>query len=102
MTDPEDTIRKNKEFMEDAQQIIAKTNDLIAALNKLISKGAYTKEWDPKQLAQNSRLEEELKALLQRYFPASTGPSNELVSEASASASQNNAAVRPGRFRSRI
>jgi hypothetical protein len=103
MSAPDDTILKTQEFIDDAQEIIARTNDLIAALNKLTSKnGNYTAEMDPKQLAQHARMQEDMEALVQRYFPSAADSGASKGEEPSAPSSQNNAAVRPGRFRSRI
>lgn len=102
MDTPNESILKTKEFIDDAEEIIARTNDLIAALNKLMSKTTGRQELDPKQLAQHAHMQEDLEALVQRYFPSSADPRGSQSEEANASASQSNAAVRPGRFRPRI
>jgi hypothetical protein len=103
MSAPDDTIVKTQEFIDDAQEIIARTNDLIAALNKLMSKNKnYTAEMDPTQLAQHARMQEDMEALVQRYFPSAAGTGATKGEELSAPSSQDNSAVRPGRFRPRI
>ena len=102
MVNPDNSILKAEEFIDDAQEIIARTNDLMAALNKLIAKDYAGKELDPKQLARQARLDEDLAALVQRHFPRPSDASGQAVAENNSASSANNAAVRPGRFRPRI
>jgi hypothetical protein len=102
MSATEDSILKTQQFIDDAQEVIDRTNDLMAALNRLTGKTAGGKGLDPKQLAQHARLEEDLEALVQRYFPSSAALSGKPGEETSASSSQNQSTARPGRFRSRI
>ena len=102
MNAPDDNLLKTKEFIDDAQEIIARTNDLIAALNKLMSKNNSRLDLDPRQLAQHARMQEDMEALVQRYFPISADPGGKPGEQSSVPSSQNNSAVRPGRFRPRI
>ncbi len=102
MSATEDSLLKTQEFIEDAQEIIARTKDLMAALDKLTGKQLSEKSLDPAQLAQQSRLEEEMNALVQRYFPESASSSARQGTEASSTSTRNNGTARPGRFRTRI
>nr|WP_314623068.1 hypothetical protein [uncultured Noviherbaspirillum sp.] len=102
MSASEDSLIKTNEFIADAQEIIARTKDLMAALDKLTGKQLSDKSPDPAQLAHQARLEEEMNALVQRYFPASASSSVRQGTETNSASTQNNGTVRPGRFRTRI
>ena len=102
MSASDDSIQKTNEFIEDAQEIIARSKDLMAALAKLTGKQALNSGADPKQLARRSQLEEEMNGLIQRYFSSSGNLPDAPVDGASVSLPQSTGAVRPGRFRQRI
>lgn len=104
MSEPDVSIRKTQEFIEDAQEIIARTRDLMAALNKLAGKTGDHDEADPKKLAQQARLEEELESLVQRYFTPLAAPSDGTgqSNNSRTPAPGGSAAIPPGRFRPRI
>lgn len=102
MSATEESLLKTQEFIEDAQEIIARTKDLMAALDKLAGKDLAGKQVDPAQLAKQARLEEEMNTLIQRYFPESLGASLKQNPETGSISSQISGGARPGRFRTRI
>lgn len=103
MSEQDDTVRQTKEFVEDAEQVIAKTKDMIAALNKLINKNTDHRPQDPKRMAQYTQLEEDLDALMQRYLGTASADSPASASDqASMPPVGDSPSVRPGRFRPRI
>lgn len=103
MSELDDNVRQTKEFIEDAEQVIAKTKDMIAALNKLINKNSDHRPQDPKRTAQYSQLEEDLEALMQRYLGnATAGSPTSMPDQVSSSLVGDSPYVRPGRFRPRI
>ena len=75
MSELDDNVRQTKEFIDEAQQVIAKTKDMLSALNKLINKNSDARPRDPKRIAQQAQLEEDLEALVQRYLGGSTATS---------------------------
>ena len=103
MSELDDNVRQTKEFIDDAEHVIAKTKDMIAALNKLINKNSDQRPQDPKRIAQYSQLEEDLEALMQRYLGnASAGSPTSTQDQVSRSVASDSPSVRPGRFRPRI
>ncbi len=103
MSELDDNVRQTKEFIEDAEQVIAKTKDMIAALNKLISKNSDHRPQDPNRTAQYSQLEEDLEALMQRYLgnPSAGSPAS-TQDQIFRPRAGDSPSVRPGRFRPRI
>lgn len=103
MSEQDDKVRQTKEFIDDAEQVIAKTKDMIAALNKLINKNSDHRPQDPKHIAQCSQLEEELEALMQRYLGSpSAGSPASTQDQVFRPLAGDAPTVRPGRFRPRI
>jgi hypothetical protein len=103
MSELDDNVRQTKEFIEDAEQVIAKTKDMIAALNKLINKNSDHRPQDPKRTAHYSQLEEDLEALMQRYLGnATAGSPASTQDQMSRPLAGDSPPVRPGRFRPRI
>lgn len=103
MSELDDNVRQTKEFIDEAQQVIAKTKDMLSALNKLINKNSDARLQDPKHIAQQAQLEEDLEALVQRYLGGSTATSaNPPQGQIAKPPSSDSPSVRPGRFRPRI
>lgn len=103
MSEFQKPINEAKEFINNAQEVIAKLNETLLALDHLMKKQGSTDRISSVSLATKEAFEKDLQALVRRHL--NLDPSSEkliLPPHTTPSDTQKTASPRPGKYRSLV